>query len=47
MSYILPHFDYCSPLLIGMNNTLADKLEHTNYYVLRTPLNLPKSICYE
>lgn len=46
-SYILPHFDYCSPLLIGINNTLSDKLEHTNYYVLRTLFNLPKSISYE
>lgn len=47
MSYILPHFDYCSPLLIGINNTLSDKLEHTNYYVHRTLFNLPKSINYK
>ena len=46
-SYILPHFDYCSPLLIGINQTLSDKLENANYYVLRTLLNLPKSISYE
>ena len=40
-SYILPHFDYCSPLLIGINQTLSDKLENANYYVLRTLFNLP------
>ena len=45
--YILPHFDYCGPLLIGIINTLSDKLEHTNYYVLRTLFNLPRSISYE
>ena len=47
MSYILPHFDYCSPLLIGISHTLSDKLENTNYYMLRTLFNLPKSISYE
>ena len=47
-SYILPHFDYCSSLLpIGINQTLSDKFENTNYYVLRTLFNLPKSISYE
>ena len=46
-SYILPHFDYCSPLLIGINQTLSDKLENANYYVLRTLFNLPKSISYK
>ena len=45
--YILPHFDYCSPLLIGINQTLSDKLENANYYVLRTLFNLPKSISYK
>ena len=24
-SYIFPHFDYCSPLLLGINQTLSDK----------------------
>ena len=46
-SYILPHFDYCSPLLIGISHTSLDKLENTSYYVLRTLCNLPKSISYE
>ena len=45
-AYILPHFDYCSTLLI-INQTLSDKLENTNYYVLRTLLKLSKSITYE
>ena len=46
-SYILPHFDYCSPLLLGINQTLSDKLENANYYVLRTLFNLPKCISYD
>ena len=46
-AYILPHFDYCSPLLTGINQILSDKLENANYYVLRTLFNLPKSITYE
>ena len=27
-SYILPHFGYCIPLLMGMNQTLSDELEN-------------------
>ena len=46
-SYILPHFDYCSLLLVRINQTLSDKLENANYYVLRTLFNVPKSISYE
>ena len=45
--YVLTHFDYCSPLLIGINQTLSDKLENANYYILRTIFNLPKSISYK
>ena len=46
-SYILPHFDYSSSLLLGINQTLSDKFENANYYVLRTLFNLPKCISYD
>ena len=39
-AYILPHLEYCSPLLL---NT---KLEDTNYFILRTILGLSKSTEY-
>ena len=47
MSYNLPHFDYCSPFLLGINQTLSDKLENANYYIPRTLFNLPKCISYD
>jgi hypothetical protein len=45
-AYILSQFDYCCPLLIGISNTLSDKIERTNHYVLRTLFKLPKSTEY-
>ncbi len=41
-TYVLPHLEHCSPLLIGLNKTLKDKLEQANYYGLRTLMNLGK-----
>ena len=35
-AYLLPHLEYCSPLLIGKNKTLNSKLESANKYVLKT-----------
>ena len=32
---------------MGINQSLSDKLENANYYVLRTLFNLPKFISYE
>ena len=43
-AFVLPHLKYCAPILIGITNSLSDKLEDANYYVLRTLLGLPKSI---
>ena len=45
-AFVLPHLKYCAPILIGITNSLSDKLEDANYYVLRTLLGLPKSIAY-
>ena len=33
-AYVLPHLEYCSPLLLGISNGLKNKLEDTNYYIL-------------
>ena len=35
-AYLLPHLEYCSPLLIGINKTLNTKLESANKYALKT-----------
>ena len=45
--YVLPHLEYCSPLLIGINISLRKKLEHANYYGLRTLMNLSNNVSYE
>ncbi|PFX17811.1 RNA/RNP complex-1-interacting phosphatase [Stylophora pistillata] len=37
-AYVLPHLEYCSPLLLGISNGLKNKLEDTNYYIPRTIL---------
>ena len=46
-SYVLPHLDYCSPVLIGIGKTQTRKLEEANYYTLRTLLRLARSNSYE
>ena len=46
-AYVLPHFEYCSPLLIGISKTLKNKLENANYYSLRTMMNLGRNVRYE
>ena len=42
--YILPHLEYCSPLLLGINKTLVNKLEAANYYALKVVLNVGKDV---
>ena len=46
-AYVLPHLDYCSPLLLGVGNTETTKIETTNYFVLRTILGYLKSVAYD
>ena len=46
-AYVLPHLEYRSPILIGINKSLRNKLEHANYYELRTLMNLGNSVSYE
>ena len=44
--YILPHLEYCSPLLLIISDGLNNKLEDTNYFILKTILGLSKSTEY-
>ena len=46
-AYVLPHLEYCSLILIGINKSLRNKLEHANYYGLGTLMNLGNSVSYE
>ncbi|EDO33830.1 predicted protein [Nematostella vectensis] len=46
-TYVLPHLEYCCPLLLGATKTQKDRLEKSNYYSLRTLLNLGRSSSYE
>ena len=43
----MPHFEYASPLFIGLSKGLSAKLESTNAFALSTLLNHSKSIAYE
>ena len=44
--FILPHLEYCAPIIIGITESLSDKLGDASYYILRTLLGLPKSTSY-
>ena len=46
-AFILPHFEYASPLFIGLSMGLSAKLESTNAFALRTLLNYSRSTAYE
>ena len=46
-AFILPHFEYASPLFIGLSMGLSAKLESTNAFALRTLFNYSRSTAYE
>ena len=46
-AYLLPHLEYCSPLLLGINKTLNEKLESANHYALKALLNFGNSLDYD
>ena len=46
-AYVLPHLEYCSPLLLGIGNAETTKMENTNYYLLRSILGFSKSVSYD
>ena len=45
-AYILPHLEYCCPLLLGVGKSQVKKLEDTNNYILRTILGYGKHTSY-
>ena len=44
---VLPHLEYCSPLLLGIGNAETTKMENTNYCLLRSILGFPKTVSYD
>ena len=46
-TYVLPHFEYCCPLLLVISKTLNSKIERANHYALRTLLKLGNTVDYE
>ena len=46
-AFILPHLEYCGLLLLGVGNTQANKLEDTNYYILRSIFGFGRQTPYE
>ena len=42
-AFILPHLQYCAPVLVELSSGLSNKLELTNQYAIRTLLNMAKS----
>ena len=45
-AFILPHLEYCAPVLVGLSTGLSNKLELTNQYATRTILIMAKSTPY-
>ena len=45
-AFILPHLEYCAPVLVGLSSGLSNKLELTNQYAIRSLLNMAKSNSY-
>ena len=49
-SFILPHLEYCSPLLLGVGKVQANKIEDPNYYNdtdrAREIIVLPRTLTY-
>ena len=46
-SFILPHLEYCGPLLLGMGKVQANKIADANHYILRTLTGHGKSLSYQ
>ena len=46
-AYVLPHFEYCCPLLLALSKALKSNIEPTNHYAIKTLLNLGNSATYD
>ena len=42
-AYVLPHLEYCSPLLLRINKTVNEKLESANFS-FKSPLKFRKQL---
>ena len=45
-AFILPHLEYCAPVLVGLTPGLSNKLELNNKYANRSLMNMPKLTSY-
>ena len=46
-AYVLPHLEYCCPLLLDISKVLKNNIERTNHYAIKTILNLGNSATYD
>ena len=46
-AYVLPHLEYCRPLLLGISKVLKNNIERANHYTIKTLLNLGNSATYD
>ena len=46
-AYVLPHIEYCSPLLLGISKSLKNTIERANHYAIKSLLNLGNSATYD
>ena len=46
-AFILPHLEYRSPLFVGIGKVQSNRIDNTNYYILRTLLGHAKTVPYE
>ena len=46
-AYVLPHLEYCCPLLLGISKVLKNNIERTNHYAIKTLANLGNSATYD
>ena len=46
-AFVLPHFEYCNPLLLGVGRIQVKRIEYANFYILRSLLRYGRSTSYE
>ena len=46
-SFILPHLEYCSPLLLRVGKVQVNNIEDANHYILRKLTGHGKSLSYQ
>jgi len=46
-AYVLPHIEYCCPLLLEISKTLKNTIECSNHFAIKSLLNLSNSASYD